>query len=60
MGFHRRYTTKEMILKTVEDRLDRLFNADAFVFDTWSGKFYDYYKKGFKKEEILKKMEDEG
>lgn len=49
-----------MILKTVEDRLDRLFNADAFVFDTWSGKFYDYYKKGFKKEEILKKMEGEG
>lgn len=58
MGFHRRYITKEMILKTNQEGLERLFNADAFVFDNWSGKFYDQYKKGLTKEEILKIMTD--
>lgn len=47
-----------MILRTSQEGLERLFNADAFVFDNWSGKFYDQYKKGLTKEEILKIMTD--
>jgi len=58
MGFHRRYITKEMILRAKQDDLVKLFNADAFVFDIWSGKFYEEYKKGLDKDEILKIMSE--
>jgi hypothetical protein len=58
MGFHRRYITKETILRTKQESLDRLFTADAFVFDTWSGKFYQKYKEGLTKEQILKILTD--
>lgn len=55
MGFNKRYITKEQIIKS--DNLERLFNADALIMDNWSGKFIDYYKKGFDKETILKLLE---
>lgn len=58
MGFHRRYITKEMILKAKHEDLVKLFNADAFVFDIWSGKFYEEYKKGLTKDKILKIMSE--
>jgi len=52
MGFHVRYITKETILRT--PNIHKLFNADAFNMDNWSGKFYELYKKGHDKETILK------
>lgn len=58
MGFHRRYITKEMILNAKHEDLVKLFNADAFVFDIWSGKFYEEYKKGLTKDKILKIMSE--
>ena len=50
MGFHVRYITKETILRT--SNIHRLFNADAFNMDVWSGKFYELYKEGHDKETI--------
>jgi len=47
-----------MILRAKQDDLVKLFNADAFVFDIWSGKFYEEYKKGLDKDEILKIMSE--
>lgn len=55
MGFHKRYITKELILRSSD--LKKLFNADAYDMDMWSGKFYDIYKQGYDKETILKILE---
>lgn len=55
MGFHKRYITKESILRS--ENLEKLFNADAYVMDTWSGKFYDLYQQGYDKETILKMLD---
>jgi len=55
MGFNKRYITKEQIIKS--NNLDKLFNADALIMDNWSGKFFEYHKKGFDKETILKLIE---
>jgi hypothetical protein len=55
MGFHVRYITKEIILRT--SNIHRLFNADAFNMDSWSGKFYELYKKGYDKDIILKLLD---
>ena len=53
MGFNKRYITKPMIINKEESELDRLFNADAFIFDEWSSKFYKLYCEGLTKGEIL-------
>jgi len=42
-----------MIINKEESELDRLFNADAFIFDEWSSKFYKLYCEGLTKGEIL-------
>lgn len=55
MGFNKRYITKEQIIKS--NNLNKLFNADALIMDNWSGKFFNYYKKGLQKEAILKLLE---
>jgi hypothetical protein len=55
MGFHKRYITKDLILRSSD--LTKLFNADAYDMDTWSGKFYDLYKQGHNKETILKMLD---
>jgi hypothetical protein len=55
MGFNKRYISKEQIIRS--ENLEILFNADALIFDSWSGKFFDYYKKGHNKETILKLLE---
>lgn len=53
MGFNKRYITREMILERDESELDKLFNADAFIFDSWSSRFFKLYQSGMKKDEIL-------
>jgi hypothetical protein len=54
MGFHKRYIKKEIILSrlksdnivslTREISIDRLFNADALIMDTWSCRFHSGLK----------------
>ena len=41
MGFHKRFITKDLVLsqKSFED-IERLLNADALIFDTWSSNFF--------------------
>lgn len=51
MGFHKRYIRKENILSYLKNgdivaldreyKLEKLFNADALIMDSWSSKFYD-------------------
>ena len=53
MGFNKRYITREMIINKSDSDLKKLFNADAFIFDTWSSKFFQLYKDGMTKDEIL-------
>ena len=53
MGFNKRYITREMILEREDSELDKLFNADAFIFDSWSSRFFNLYQSGMKKDEIL-------
>jgi hypothetical protein len=55
MGFHKRYITKESILDS--PNLDKLFNADCYIMDGWSSKFYGLYKEGYNKETILKMLD---
>jgi|TARA_B110000503_G_scaffold104464_1_gene155815 hypothetical protein len=57
MGFNKRYITKDLILKTDSDRIDKLFSADMFIIDEWSSKFMEYYEKGMNKDEILEIIE---
>jgi hypothetical protein len=56
MGFNKRYITREMILEREDSELDKLFNADAFIFDSWSSRFFNLYQSGMKKDEILSVM----
>jgi len=42
-----------MIINKSDSDLKKLFNADAFIFDTWSSKFFQLYKDGMTKDEIL-------
>jgi len=53
MGFNKRYITRELILSKKNEELKRLFNADAYIFDKWSSKFYKLYNEGLTKDEIL-------
>jgi len=53
MGFNKRYITREMIINKSDSDLKKLFNADAFIFDMWSSKFFQLYKEGMTKDEIL-------
>lgn len=55
MGFNKRIISKELILKTNEEQLDKLFNADALMFmDNWSSKFYGLYRDGLSKDSTIK------
>ena len=57
MGFHKRFITKDTILLTKENQLNTLFSSDALLFgDDWSMDFYQLFKEGYKKEEIIKKI----
>lgn len=43
-----------------DDRyIKTLFKADALIMDTWSSKFLQLYREGYKKEEIIKMLKDE-
>jgi hypothetical protein len=42
-----------MIINKSDSDLKKLFNADAFIFDMWSSKFFQLYKEGMTKDEIL-------
>ena len=48
MGFHKRFITKDLILskKSFED-IERLFNADALIFDTWSSNFFQRFDEKY-------------
>ncbi len=48
MGFHKRFITKDLVLsqKSFED-VERLLNADALIFDTWSSNFFKRYDENF-------------
>jgi hypothetical protein len=60
MGFHKRFITKNTILLTEEEHLDRLFSSDALIFeDDWSMEFYNMYYDNIPIKEIIKKLEDE-
>jgi hypothetical protein len=55
MGFNKRWISKELILKTDENQLAKLFNADALMFDDiWSSKFYGLYRDGLTKDTVIK------
>lgn len=55
MGFNKKIISKELILKTSEEHLHKLFNADALMFmDIWSSKFYGLYRDGLSKENAIK------
>lgn len=53
MGFNKRFLTEDLIIRTPNERLGTLFNADALIMDTWSAKFYELYSAGLDKYEIL-------
>jgi hypothetical protein len=59
MGFNKRIINKESILITEQERLDKLFDADALIMDIWASKFLQLHMKGHKKDEIIKMLEDE-
>jgi hypothetical protein len=48
MGFHKRFITKDLVLsqKSFED-IEKLLNADALIFDTWSSNFYKRLDENF-------------
>jgi len=57
MGFHKRFINKDTILLTEENHLNTLFSSDALIFgDDWSMDFYQLFKEGHKKEQIIKKI----
>lgn len=58
MGFNKRIVNKESILITEEGRLEKLFDADALIMDQWSSQFLSYFIKGYKKDEIIKILEN--
>lgn len=58
MGFNKRIVHKENVIKTPEERLERLFTADALIMDEWTGKFLELYNKGHKKEEIIEILDN--
>jgi hypothetical protein len=56
MGISKRIITKDTILFTDNDNLNKLFSADCFIFDNWSYEFYELFLMGFEKEQIIKKL----
>ena len=59
MGFNKRIVTKESIIRTEQERLDKLFDADALMMDKWAGEFLELHVKGHTKEEIIKILDNE-
>ncbi len=48
MGFHKRFITKDLVLSQKSfDDIERLLNADALIFDTWSSNFFKRYDENF-------------
>ena len=60
MGFNKRMISKDVVLSTEGSDLDRLFDADSLIFDTWSHKFYDLYKSGLPKEVVIQFLTNTG
>jgi hypothetical protein len=58
MGFNKRIVNKQSIILTDEDRIDKLFNADALILDKWASSFLQLYIKGYKKDEIINMLEN--
>ena len=48
MGFHKRFITKDLVLsqKSFED-IEKLLNADALIFDTWSSNFFKRFDENY-------------
>jgi hypothetical protein len=48
MGFHKRFITKDLVLsqKSFED-IERLLNADALIFDSWSSNFFKRFDEKY-------------
>lgn len=59
MGFNKRIVNKESILRTDENQIDKLFDADALMMDKWAGRFLSLRMEGYKKDEIIKILENE-
>lgn len=57
MGFNKRFVTKESILRTSNDKLEQLFNADGLIMDMWSSNFYEKFNSGLHKDTIIKMLE---
>jgi len=49
MGFNKRFISKDLVLsqKKFED-IERLFNADALIFDNWSSNFFQRFDEKYK------------
>jgi len=58
MGFNKRIIQKEIVLKTPEEQIKRLFTGDMLIMDYWSENFFKLFLKGYKKEEIIKKLNE--
>ena len=58
MGFNKRIIQKEIVLKTPEEQIKRLFTGDMLIMDYWSENFFELFLKGYKKEEIIKKLNE--
>ena len=59
MGFNKRMITKELVMGTSFNEVDKLFECDAIVFDNWSFKFYQLYKSGLSKDSAIKLLQQE-
>lgn len=59
MGFNKRIVNKESILRTDENQIDKLFDADALMMDKWASRFLSLRMEGYKKDEIIKILENE-
>jgi len=54
MSFNKRYITKEKIINAVmENKVDRLFNADSLIMDDFCSKFYHNYYDVNKRESAI-------
>jgi len=57
MGFNKRFITKESILRTSNEKLEQLFNADGLIMDMLSSKFYEKFNSGLHKDTIIEMLE---